>query len=272
MDWKIGLDSAFSDLFSKRHMSLLLFSWFGGLAILVAYGTISGRFGPFACASPAGLQTATGNETGMLVAWRNNIEAAALPAYKVTFDNLLAENGGSGCFRTGSQKVVYVESLSVRFFYPAVTEGPDEQRGLPLGDFCTLFAPQVHKDARQSALGLFQDLQDTGGPWSVSMDLTNTKEVRIRHLDWRIHRGEATVFTARCKYACLQAGSPYIVLRGHATVTAGGGTVESSCIKLDVKGGRFVIDGRYVLTRDGVRQRGTGVCFDMAWSPAHRES
>ena len=252
MDWKIGFDSAFSDVFSKRNMSLLLLCWLGGLAILVAYGTVCGGLGPVGCVSPAGLPTPTGNETGTLVARRNKGKAAALPAYKVTFENLVAENGSSGCCRTSSDKVVHMENLSVSFFYPAVTGDSDEQGSLPLGDFCTLFAPHDRRDTRQSALGLFEDLQDTRGPWSLSTDLTNTKEVRIKHLDWRIHRGDATVFAARCMRASLQAGSPYILLRGHATVTVAGATLESSCIKLDARDGRLTLNDGTALCAEWV--------------------
>ena len=272
MDWKSGFDSVFSDLFSKRRVSLLLFSWLGGLAIFLTYGTLPGRLEPYACTSSSVLGAATGDETGTLVVWRNDVEATALPRYKVTFDNLLAEDGGSGCFRTGWQKVLHIENLRASFFYPAVAEGPGENESLPLADFCTLFAPHGRRDAGQNALGLFRDLQDTGGPWSVSMDLTNAREVRIRRLDWRIHRGDATVFAARCMHACLQAGSPCIILRGHATVIVEGAVLESSCIRLDVEDGRLVIAGRYVLTRGGHRQRGAGACMDMECSPTFRES
>ena len=247
MDRKIGFDSAFSDVFSKRNMLLLLLFWLAGLAILFGYGTVCVGLGPVGRAPPAGLPTPTRRETGQLMACRSTGKTAALPAYKVTFKNLVAETGGSGPCLTGPDKVVHVENLAASFFYPAVTGDSDEQGSLPLGDFCTLFAPHDRRDARQSPLGLFEDLQDTGGPWSLSTDLTNTKEVRIEHLDWRIHRGDATVFAARCMHASLQAGSPYILLRGHATVTVAGATWESNCIKLDARDGRLTLNDGTVL-------------------------
>lgn len=272
MDWKAGLDSAFSDLFGRRNVLLLAASWFGGLVILAVYGTISTNPTKPGTSLSAALPVLKKNETGAFVAWRRDSDAGYRPAYKVAFDNLRAENGRLGLFRTASHKVVHIDNLHIEFLQTAESRNAEQEGSIQLGDFCSLFAPPNSKNGGTGLLGVFQELQAERGQWSVSMDMTNATEVQIRHLDWEIRRDDETVFRARCMRACLHGGSRHVILRGHATVTANGTTLESNCIRLDVQNERLVVDGRYVLTRDGQRQFGAGTCFDTHLIPLKTKS
>jgi len=73
-------------------------------------------------------------------------------------------------------------------------------------------------------------------------------------------------------YASLELRSPSIVLRGRASVTLDGTTLESNCIRLDVQKERLIVDGRYVLTRNGQRRHGVRTCFDTHLKPLDIQS
>ncbi|MBN2132025.1 MAG: hypothetical protein JW741_21165 [Sedimentisphaerales bacterium] len=260
MDWNGCLEGAFSDLFARRKLFLLLLFWTGGLGILFGYGTRSAKF----IQSPTisgDLSVFGENDTGAFFACRTSAEAGRSP-YRVEFDNLRVDDGSIGLFRTAAHKVVQIENLRVTFSPPAAAAGAS---GAPaLGEFYSLFAPQRDNAIGGDGLGLFHDLQGAEGDVSISIDLADTTEVRIRGLTWEIHHGGATLFRARCRDARLYAGSNRIMLRGHVTLTAHGRTLESNCLELDMQSGRIIANTRYILTRDGHRQFGMGTCFDAA--------
>jgi len=261
MDWNGCLEGTFSDLFSRRNLLLLLVFWLSSVAILVTYGTSLTKLTPKPSLSSP-LPAPGENDTGAFFACRRSVGAGRSP-YRVEFDNLRVADGSLGLFRTAANKVVQIENLRVRFSPPAA---PDASAGAApaLREFCSLFAPQRDNGIGGDGLGLFHDLQGPQGDVSISVDLADTTEVRIRGLTWEIQRGGATVFRARCRDARLFTGSTHIILRGHVTVTVHRSTLESNCIELDVRNGRIITNTRYILTKDGNRQFGVGVCFDTA--------
>lgn len=261
MDWNGCLEGTFSDLFSKRNLLFLLAFWLSGAAILVTYGTSPAKLAPNPSLS-SHLSAFSENGTGAFLACRTSAEAGRSP-YRVEFDNLHVEDGSLGLFRTAAHKVVQIDNLRVTFSASA-TPDAGASAAPALGEFCSLFAPQRDNGIGGDGLGLFHDLQDPEGDASISVDLADTTEVRIRGLTWEIQRGGVTVFRARCRDARLFTGSTHIILRGHVTVTVHGSTLESNCIELDVRNDRIITNRRYILTRDGDRQFGVGVCFDTA--------
>jgi hypothetical protein len=62
-----------------------------------------------------------------------------------------------------------------------------------------------------------------------------------------------------------------VVLRGHATVTTPEATLRSNHIKMDVRDECFVVDGRYVLTRERRTHKGSGARFDKTLRPLRVE-
>jgi hypothetical protein len=260
MDWNTGLNDTFSDFLTKRNLFLLVLFWLGGLSLLVAYGALSHR--PGQCtASPMSTSALQENETGAFTARRRE-SSVNRPAYEVAFDDLHAEDGGSGPFRTAAHKIVYIENLRVRFLHTPQIGGLDADAKIQLGDLCSLFAPRRRNGLTDGGLGLVQELWGAEGDVSASIDLTNTMQVRIKGLEWEICRNGQALFSARCRHARLEDDSDHIVLRGHATVTANGTTLESNCIALDVRTNRIVVDGRYILTRDGQKEFGAGASFN----------
>lgn len=262
MDWKAGLDIAFSDVLRKRNLLLLVLFWSASLLLVLTYGTISGRlWARHVC--PAGATPMVNkNETGAFGAWR---EAGPEGSYKVEFGNLRAENGAVGIFRTASHKLVLIENLDVTFRSSA--PGQDGR----LQDFCDLFAPRRDVVSGAQPLGILDEVESQTAAWSIPVDLANATEVRVRDLDWTVCCADRTVLRVSCKYAQLKADASHVVLRGHATVTTPEATLRSNHIKMDVRDECFVVDGRYVLTRDRRTHKGSGARFDKTLRPLRVE-
>ncbi len=257
--WKAGRDAVFSDAHRRRRLRLIVLSWLGGALILSAYGTLRVYFGKSDSPVATDLPALGRNETGAFVGWRQGPWAVHGPTYRVAFDNLRAENAGLGPFRTASHKIIRIDNLEVTFL-------PSRRRSgavsAALTQFRDLLAPPQGGDSYDGLAGLFAAFPGEAADWAVSLDLSNTAEVQIRPMDWRICHGGETVFRVRCRYARLAAGASSIVLRGHATVTANGATLESNCIRIDARNRQFVVDGRYLLTRGKDRRTGADACFN----------
>lgn len=267
MDWKPDLDNAFSDLFKRRKLLVLLMSWLACLLALVAYRTIVGSPADFPRFVPADLSVLDRNETGPLVAWRKGLLVESPPDYKVEFDTLRAENGRLGFFRTASNKTASIDNLHVTLQQPENLNAQERGQDVRLKDFCDLFTPRRDEISRASQLGVFTDLQGEATDWTVSIDITNTTEVHVKDMVWEIRCGNRTALKIQCRRACLRGDIPYVLLQGHATVTTPTTTLEGNCIKMNVRDNCFVVDGRYLLTRGGRRQAGVGGCFDTELKP-----
>jgi hypothetical protein len=264
MDWKTGLDNAFSDVLSKRNLLLLALFWGASIFLWVSYGTFMGRLhGADGRATAVGPEPAK-NETGAFSAWCREAAGESCPPHKVVFDNLVAENRSLGVFRTASHKRVHIENLHVTFHAAATPLASQADEGVRLRDFCDLFAPRKAGDSGTGQLGVLDELEAGGADWSVGVDLANATEVRIADLDWRVCRGEVTVLRVQCHFASLRANASRVVLRGHATVTTPDAVLESNCIEMDVRDECFVVDGRYLLTRGEEQERGDRGRFDAA--------
>ncbi len=260
MEWKIERDTTFSDLLTPRKLLTLLAFWLAGILILVTYGTVSaclrGSAGPFSVAVP----TASGNETGPFSVRRGNPETTHRPAYRVRFDNLQAEPDALGPTAAACRTIVYIDNLDIAFLQPSPAVPPVGRRSL-LADFRDLFAPSRDSCAHGAAPGLFEDLLGETEGWTVSVDLTNSTEVWVRGMDWRVCRSENTIFHVRCASVQLSAGTPDFMLRGDVMVWANGTTLESDCVRMDSRNDRIIVDGPYRLTWGEETRAGTGACF-----------
>lgn len=270
MDWNASHNGTFSDFLTKRNLFLLLLFWAGGLAILAIYGTLQHRFGT-CLASPAGRPVFSDEGTGTFVVRRKDA-GEDRPAYEVAFDCLRAENGNSGPFRTAAHKIVHIDNLHVKFLHASQGEDVNAEPTIRLGDLCSLLAPRRRCGLTDGGLGLLQEFWNDGGNFSISLDLTNTAEVRINQLEWEVCREGRILFHARCKRACLPHDNSYIILRGHAAVTVNGTTLESNCVAFDVQKNQIIVDGRYILTHAGERQFGTRSVFDTHLQVVDTES
>jgi hypothetical protein len=208
-----------------------------------------------------------GNETGPFVSWRKGVLVEAGPERKVTFDNLRAENGRLGFFRTASSKTASIDNLQITFTQPATLDPSDQAASVRLGDFCDLFAPRRDDVSRATRLGVFAELQGETADCSLALDMTNTTQVQVRNMVWEIRCGDRTALKVQCRRAWLRGDVSYVLLQGHATVRTPTATLEGNCIKMNVQDNCFVVDGRYLLTRNGQRQAGIGGSFDTALRP-----
>ncbi|MBN1361931.1 MAG: hypothetical protein JW993_15145 [Sedimentisphaerales bacterium] len=203
------------------------------------------------------------------MSWRRGVLVEPQREYKVQFDNLRAENGRLGFFRTASNKIASIDNLHVTF---GRMDGFSRDPGVRLEDFCELFAPRRVDASQANPIRVLGDLQGDALDCSVSIDMTNTTLVQIRNLAWEVRDEDGTILKVQCHRACLQADAPYVLLQGHATVTTPTATLEGNCIKMNVRDNCFVVDGRYLLTRDGCRHNGIGGCFDTQLKPCQLAS
>lgn len=264
MHGKLDLDNAFSELFTRRKLILVLLFWLIGIVALLSYRTLLAGDVGVPCPDAADLSALDRNETGPFVSWRPGTLAGAEPGCTVRFDNLRAENGRLGFFRTASNKTASIDNLHVTFRRP---DSLDSGREVRLADFCDLFAPRRDELGPAGRIGVLSDLAGGTPDCSLGLDMTNTTLVQIRDMTWEIRCQDRPILKIRCRRACLQGDSPFVLLQGHAVVTTPTTTLEGNCIKMNVRDNCFVVDGRYLLTRDGRRQDGIGGSFDTRLQP-----
>ncbi len=262
MDWKATFDSTFSDCLSRRNLVRLGLFWLAGVILFAFYTVLSGRLRDGPAAWKADLPASTGDQTGALTVWQRGPSPEARPAYKVVFDNLRVENGNLGVFKTASSRIVYLDKLQATFF----SQGNGADAGLR--DFHGLFAPRRDGHGDAGSLGLFDELQKQNTDWSMPVDMSNTEELRVRGLDWRVQRDDCTVFHVRSQHAVLRGDRSRMVLRGRVTVTMSQAVLESNCIEIDVSNESIYAPGRYALRHGGATRMGLGGRFRATLRPA----
>lgn len=260
MEWKIDRDTTFSDLLTPRKLLALLVFWLAGILILATYGTVSACLKESADPLSVVVPSVSGNETGPLSVRRGDPQIAGRSAYRVRFDNLQAEPDTLESSEALCDTIVRIDNLDIAFLECSPAESPAAGRSL-LADFRDLFAPSWDSRFHGRAPGLFEDLLGEADGWTVSVDLTNTAEVWVRGMDWRVCRGEEIVFEARCGSVQLSAGAPDFMLRGNVMVCANGTVLESDCVRMDARNGRMIVEGPYRLTCGEGTRAGTGACF-----------
>ncbi|OHB65379.1 MAG: hypothetical protein A2Y76_10340 [Planctomycetes bacterium RBG_13_60_9] len=200
------------------------------------------------------------------MAWRRNGHVVGEPDYRIAFDNLRAEHAGPASPEPAARNVVHIENLDLIFERPspACDEVRDHVR---LGDFHDLLAPASIGCSPAGLLGMLDESTREPMDLAVAIDLTDTSEVRIRPMDWRVLQEDATVLRVHCTEARLRCETSEVVLQGRATVTTGHAMLEGGHLRMDVRNNRFLVDGLYLLTRPGDMQIGFGGCFDAGLNP-----
>lgn len=210
-------------------------------------------------------------------------------SFSVSFSLLEVANGQLGVFRSALHKVVGVRDLRVCFF----GYGSDCGKGLGgEGDVGGRVAfggdnsieGDVFAGTRSLAAKVLLGVANNAGIQSMPMmsravvkndsrvdfvDFSNTSEVRVIGFDCEFLVDGEGVLGISSKRASISYRLPEsISLRGHATIrTSDGIVLESNSVKWRVSDGVFSIDGRYVLTRDGVKTTGNGICLDERLRP-----
>ncbi len=241
----------------------LAVSWLCAICVVVFYSTNHGfNQAGSNIAENTAMPEVRQNGMGGFAAWRYDTKANHRPIYSVAFKNLCAENARLGGFKTAAHKVVEIEDLQAKFFrYPS--DGRfDSGQASPLTTFSQLFDLEDNRHSETLA-EMFCKFKDTKSPWSLSIDLSNVSEVRLKNPDYQIFDNGTLSLGIQCRKALAAYNSPEIILRGHVIITAAdGSTLEGNYIRLDTKKCCFRADGTYFLTHNGKKIHGKDICVD----------
>jgi len=220
------------------------------------------------------------NQLGVLSYIRYDSENNGRPIYAVYFRNLSTENNKLGIFKTGLHKVVKIRDLSLRFYQyspPKVNSTGDLDNGrtskttsddsieptrTALSDIF-FFAEDTTADVR-TLKGIIDPLVHPKDGWRINIDLSNVSEVCVSNFDCEILNDGKLFLSVQSKRASVSYKQLGLVLRGHVIISAANGsTLESNHIKWDIESQRFIVNGAYVLNRDGIKITGKNMCFDV---------
>lgn len=219
-----------------------------------------------------------GNQIGALSYTRCDSKENSRPVYSVHFKNLRADNNKFGIFKTGLHKVVKIQDLQLRFYRytPKVTsitrlnnsKSPKTTAG-GSSKLCTTTITDISPDPEdittdvRALVGIVDKLTHLKNGWRVDIDLSNVSKVRVNNFDYKVFYDGDLSFDVQSKRIIASDKQSEVVLRGHVTIkTADGSTLESNCVKWDIKNQHFTVNGVYVLNRNGVRTTGKGICVD----------
>jgi len=194
-------------------------------------------------------------------------------SFRLSFGEMSVENGELGVFRSAMHKVVTFRDLKLRVFgYSNGVAAADGNAGVKGGAVLAgmLFGDGGElgsdKDIISGVLGSFFGGKDSK---IRGLDVSNTSEVFVRGFECEfVKDGELSVRISS-KRASLSYREPRsVMLRGHATVKTGDGTtLESNGVEWCVGDQCFVVRGHYVLTRNGEKISGRGICLDRRLEP-----
>lgn len=216
--------------------------------------------------------------TGAFAVRRLDATAGYLPAFSLGWKDMRTENGRFAFFKTPLHKTVTIDGLEVRFhqYPPRETAGPEgvgiqpvatgdrvAEQGGGRGEMTTrdMFAEAVD--------GVAHELRKKTDGMAISYPLpdgiSTTTKVIINDLDCRLFRHEQLELAVRCRNAVASASE--IVLRGNVMIQADGTRLMSTCVLWDMETGEFSVPGTYVIDRNGVPVRGTGLHCDQHLQP-----
>ncbi len=123
--------------------------------------------------------------------------------------------------------------------------------------------PQISFNNLEDLKSQIDWLKNQKRDWSVNLSTANISNLYINNFDYRIFRGDELSFGIKSKRALARYDKPYLILRGHVKITAyNGDTLESNCVKWDIKNETFNVNGIYALKRNGKIIAGKNICFD----------
>lgn len=222
------------------------------------------------------------NGTGAFSARRLDPDAGYQPAFSLGWKNMRADNGRLGIFKTPLHKTIKIDGLQVRFYQyvqgaaegavsaslPAVsnTSGPQDsdvnsEKSVVSATFIEVFDTLRHE---------FRQKTKTRGTMMsgpLPMDISNVSKVVINGLDCRLVCRDQLKMSIECRNAVASASESEIVLRGAVILRAGGRRLMSNHVLWDMEKSLFSVPGTYVLDRDGVPVRGSGIRCDLHLEP-----
>ena len=116
----------------------------------------------------------------------------------------------------------------------------------------------LRSEFRQRARGMMMDS-------ALPTDISNVSKVVIHGLDYRLLCGDQLQWGIQCRMAT--AGASEIELRGGVIIQAEGRKLLSSYVLWDMERNQFSVPGTYILDRNGVPVRGTGLRCDHRLQP-----
>jgi hypothetical protein len=203
------------------------------------------------------------NEIGSFAAWRCDPKANHRPLYLVTFENLRAENGQLGLFKTAAHKIVKIQDLRMELYRYAESTPSALTQPFPETIYDALLAAENSSTSGETLRCVLSQSNSKYRKSPFPIDVSNTTEVRVSDFTYKLFDNGAIFVAVTCKRASVSLKSPEIVLQGHATITiADGSTLESNYIRWDPQKRCFVAFGGYVLNREGARTIGRNICVD----------
>ncbi len=204
--------------------------------------------------------------------------------YSICFDRLASENNKLGIFKTALHKVVKIRNLQLEFYryssnqpflskrhYPGQSvqpskDAPDDLSNFILDDI--LFGQGRTGDSWEAVVRSFDKLKNSLYGWTVDIDFSNVSEIKINEFSYRVFCDSDLQFGLQSKRLLASYREPDIIIRGHVVLTAAdGGTLEANYVKWDTGKQHFVVDGIYVIRRNGTKDMGKGICVDTQLRP-----
>ena len=218
------------------------------------------------------------NRIGAFRYIRGDPDNSGRPLCSVYFKNLVIQSGTLGVFKTGLYKVVQIQDLQLEIFLysssglaPNIMPNQNEsgqakvkRANIPL-EFRVLdiFSGQDVTDATKGLNSIIGGILTPVKGWRADIDLSNVSEVRINNCDYRVFYDGQLVSGVRSKRAIVSSDWPEVTLRGHVIITAlDGSTLESNCVRWKIRQNIFLVDGIYVLSRNGTKIIGKNICVD----------
>ena len=221
---------------------------------------------------PAPTSPAAG--TGAFFARSLDASAGYQPSFCLGWKNLRAENGRLGVLKTPLHRTVRIDGLQVKFYEHAPTGV--QAVASPVSDAPRPQDSDVNSrkpTAKARFTEVLATLRDEFRPKSqgitiespLLLNISNTSKVIINGLDYRLICGEQLQLAVQCRSAV--ASSPEIELRGGVIIQADGRKLISSYVLWDMEKEQFSVPGTYILDRNGVPVRGSGLRCDHHLQP-----
>jgi hypothetical protein len=201
------------------------------------------------------------NQIGRLSYTHSDPKENYRPVYSVSFGGLLVENNSFGLFETAAHKVVKIRDLKLAF-----------HRYTPHNTAAS--AKAVAPDVLSSPEGVFtytgdllDDISNLISPansWRINIDVSNTTEVCVAGLDYKVFCDGTLLISVRSRRAMISSKRPDVVtLRGRVIVEAADGSIlESNRVVWDIRKNHFKVEGTYFLSRNGGKIHGKDICVD----------
>jgi hypothetical protein len=219
------------------------------------------------------------NQTGGISYTRLDSKENYRPIYSISLKNLRVENSKLGIFKTGLHKVAKIRGLGLslhRYSSAKVNaatrinnnqsrkkDAVDSKKPFKTNINGISSVPEETITEVKNLKKIVDKLISPKDGWRTNIDLSNVSEVLVNGFDYKVLYDGHFFFSVESKRLIASSKRSDLELHGHVTIkTAEGNTLESNHIKWDIENQCFTVNGIYVLTRDGVKTMGRGICVD----------